>query len=74
MSEKEVPDYLIDSISFTVMHDPVMTKTGNSYDRVTLMEHFKRSHTLLADDLRPNLQLKQACEVFLDNNGWAVDY
>ena len=81
MSEKEVPDYLIDSISFTVMHDPVMTKTGNSYDRVTLMEHFKRSHTdpltrepLQADDLRPNLQLKQACEDFLDNNGWAVDY
>ena len=63
------------------MHDPVMTKTGNSYDRVTLMEHLKRSHTdpltretLGADDIRPNLALKQACEDFLENNGWAVDY
>lgn len=63
------------------MHDPVMTKTGNSYDRVTLMEHFKRSRTdpltrepLQPDDIRPNLALKQACEDFLENNGWAVDY
>ena len=45
------------------------------------MEHFKRSHTdpltrepLRADDIRPNLALKQACEEFLENNGWAVDY
>ena len=79
--DQEVPDYLIDSISFTVMHDPVITKTGNSYDRVTLMEHFKWSYTdpltrepLRADDIRPNLALKQACNDFLENNGWAVDY
>ena len=63
------------------MHDPMMTKTGNSYDRVTLMEHLKRSHTdpltrepLRADDIRPNLALKQACDEFLEKNGWAVDY
>ena len=63
------------------MHDPMMTKTGNSYDRVTLLEHLKRSHTdpltrepLQADDIRPNLALKQACDEFLENNGWAVDY
>ena len=78
---QEVPDYLIDAISFTVMHDPVMTKTGNSYDRSTVMEHLKRSHTdpltrepLRLEDLRPNLALKQACEEFLDMNGWAIDY
>lgn len=78
---QEIPDYLIDAISFTVMHDPVITKTGNSYDRATVMEHLKRSHTdpltrepLRLEDLRPNLALKQACDDFLDANGWAVEY
>lgn len=78
---QEVPDYLIDNISFAIMHDPVVTKTGNSYDRSTLMEHLKRSSTdpltrepLRMTDLRPNLALKQACEEFLAENGWAVDW
>ena len=78
---QEVPDYLVDAISFTVMHDPVVTKTGNSYDRSTVMEHLKRSHTdpltrepLRLDDIRPNLALKQVCEEFWENNGWAVDW
>lgn len=80
-ARQEVPDYLIDNISFTVMHDPVVTKTGNSYDRATVMEHLKRSHTdpltrepLHMQDLRPNLALRQACEEFLTENGWAVDW
>ena len=78
---QEVPDYLIDNISFAIMHDPVVTRTGNSYDRSTLLEHLKRSNTdpltrepLTRDDLRPNLALKQACAEFLEENGWAVDW
>lgn len=78
---QEVPDYLIDNISFAIMHDPVVTKTGNSYDRSTLLEHLKRSNTdpltrepLTTYDLRPNLALKQACAEFLEENGWAVDW
>ncbi|CAI4210938.1 unnamed protein product [Parascedosporium putredinis] len=55
-----VPDWVIDDISFGIMLDPVITKTGKS--------------TLLPSDLRPNLSLKQACEEFLDENGWAVDW
>lgn len=72
---------MIDNISFAVMHDPVMTKTGQSYDRSTMLEHLRRSATdpltrepLRESDLRPNLALKQACEEFLDRNGWAVDW
>ena len=63
------------------MHDPVMTKTGNSYDKSTVIEHLKHSKTdpltrepLRMDDLRPNLALKQACEDFWKDNGWAVDW
>lgn len=78
---RTVPDFLIDSISFTIMLDPVVTKYGQSYDRATILEHLRRSKTdpltrepMTEDDLRPNIALKQACAEFLDNNGWAVDY
>ncbi len=59
----------------------MQTKTGNSYERSSIMEHLRRSHTdpltrspLSPDDLRPNLALRQATEEFLEKNGWAVDY
>lgn len=76
-----MPDYLIDSVTFAIMHDPVVTKNGISYDRSTLVEHLKRSDRdpltgdpLTMDDLRPNRALKAACEDFLEKNGWAVDW
>lgn len=57
------------------------TKTGNSYERASIMEHLRRSHTdpltrspLSPEELRPNLALREACEQFLEENGWAVDY
>ncbi|KAF3924716.1 hypothetical protein AA313_de0207763 [Arthrobotrys entomopaga] len=79
---REVPDYLMDSISFSIMTDPVVTKNGHSYDRAVIMDHLRRSGTdpltrepLRTEDLRPNLALKQVCMEFLEENaGWAVDY
>ncbi|KAF3767252.1 U-box-domain-containing protein [Cryphonectria parasitica EP155] len=78
---REVPDWAIDDISFGIMVDPVMTKTGKSYERASLMEHLKRSKTdpitrehLEVSDLRPNLDLRAACAEFLEENGWAVDW
>lgn len=78
---QQIPDYMIDNISFEVMHDPVTTKNGQSYDKSTILEHLRRSETdpmtrqpLRHADLRPNLALKQACEEFLENNGWVVDW
>ncbi|CAG8974481.1 hypothetical protein HYALB_00011631 [Hymenoscyphus albidus] len=79
--KKKVPDWVVDDITFSVMFDPVVTKTGQSYDRSSIMEHLKRSPTdpltrepLRVQDLRPNLALKAACEEYLENNGWAVDW
>ncbi|KAF5023705.1 hypothetical protein F66182_4271 [Fusarium sp. NRRL 66182] len=79
--KREVPDWAIDDISFNVMVDPVVTKTGKSYERASIMEHLKRHQSdpltrehLIASELRPNLGLKQACEDFLDKNGWAADW
>ncbi|KAG0370728.1 STIP1 y and U box-containing protein 1 [Gamsiella multidivaricata] len=80
---REVPDYLLDKITFEIMHDPVIsTKSGISYERSTLLEHF--SHGRMFDpvaqmplterDVVPNRALKEACEDYLSKNGWAVDY
>ncbi|RDL33743.1 uncharacterized protein BP5553_08111 [Venustampulla echinocandica] len=78
---RKVPDWVVDDITFSVMVDPVVTKTGQSYDRSSIMEHLRRSPTdpltrepLRAEDLRPNLALRAACDEFLQENGWAVDW
>ncbi|KAF2489068.1 U-box-domain-containing protein [Lophium mytilinum] len=81
MVKREVPDYLVDPITFELMHDPVVTKNGSSYERATIIEHLKRSETdpltreiLRVQDLRPNLALKQACSEFIEtNSGWIYD-
>lgn len=80
--KREVPDYLVDGITFEIMHDPVVTNNGRSYERATLIEHLKRSPTdpltrepLRIAELRPNLALKEACEEFMEaNNGWVYDW
>lgn len=80
--KREVPDYLVDGITFEIMHDPVVTKNGRSYERATLIEHLKRSptdpltrETLTIGDLRPNIALKEACTEFLETNrGWVYDW
>lgn len=79
---REVPDYLVDTITFEIMHDPVLTRTGHSYERATLHEHLKRSPTdpltrevLTIADLRPNVALRQVLEEFWRTAGsWAVDW
>ncbi|KJR81929.1 uncharacterized protein SPSK_03543 [Sporothrix schenckii 1099-18] len=80
-ARRTVPDWAIDDITFAIMVDPVVTNTGKSYERAAIMEHLRRQHTdpltreqLLPSDLRPNLALRAACEEFLDQNGWAVDW
>ncbi|PFH55082.1 hypothetical protein XA68_10800 [Ophiocordyceps unilateralis] len=77
---RQVPEWAIDDISFGIMVDPVVTKTGKSYERASIVEHLRRHPSdpltrepLVASELRPNLALRQACDEFLENNGWAVD-
>ncbi|KAF2019419.1 U-box-domain-containing protein [Aaosphaeria arxii CBS 175.79] len=78
---REVPDYLVDGITFEIMHDPVVTRNGRSYERATLIEHLKRSptdpltrETLTIGDLRPNMALREACTEFMErNSGWVYD-
>lgn len=69
------------SVLFVLTDTLPQTKTGQSYERASIMEHLRRSATdpltrepLRIDELRPNIMLKQACEEFLLENGWAVDW
>ncbi|CAG8538345.1 16046_t:CDS:1, partial [Acaulospora morrowiae] len=79
---RSVPDYFLDKISFNIMHDPVVTPSGITYERVHLNEHFKRNghfdplsrRQFEESQLYPNLALKEAIEEFLSKNGWAADY
>ncbi|KAK9449844.1 uncharacterized protein V1518DRAFT_372361 [Limtongia smithiae] len=79
--KREVPDYMIDPISFNIFYDPVVSKSGQSFERSAILEHLQRHkfdpfnrEYLTEADLRPNLALRSACEEFLEHNGWAVDY
>lgn len=80
---REVPDHLVDMITFEPMHDPVMTKNGHSYERATIYEHLKRSATdpltrdpLRMEDLRSNFGLKAACDEFWESGAseWIIDW
>jgi STIP1 homology and U-box containing protein 1 len=80
---REIPDHLVDMITFEPMHDPVITKNGHSYERATIYEHLKRSPTdpltrdpLRMEDLRSNFGLKAACDEFWESGAsdWIVDW
>ncbi|OGE53455.1 hypothetical protein PENARI_c007G00252 [Penicillium arizonense] len=81
IKERVVPDYLIDGITFEIMHDPVITPSGTSFDRIGITKYVEKSGVdpltrtpMTVSDLRNNYALKAACEEFLTNNGWAVDW
>lgn len=74
--QKPIPDYLLDPISFNLFVDPVITKSGQSYERSWILEHLRTSKTdpfsrapLTEKDLIPNLALKAAAEQFIESQG-----
>lgn len=79
--KREVPDYLCGKISFEMLRDPVITPSGITYDRADIKEHLQRvGHfdpvtraPLTADQLIPNLAMKEVVDHFLNENQWAID-
>ncbi|KAF2164354.1 hypothetical protein M409DRAFT_25233 [Zasmidium cellare ATCC 36951] len=80
---REIPDHLIDMITFEPMVDPVITRNGHSYERAVIYEHLKRSPTdpmtrevLRVEDLRSNFGLKAACDEFWESGArdWVHDW
>ncbi|CAP99433.1 hypothetical protein E8E15_011103 [Penicillium rubens] len=81
IQERVVPDYLIDGITFEIMHDPVITPSGVSFDRLGITKYVEKAGVdpltrapISVHDLRNNHALKSASEEFLAKNGWAVDW
>lgn len=73
---KEVPDYLQDPISFNLFVDPVITRSGQTYERSWILEHLRNHNTepfsrqlLTEKDLIPNLAIKAAAEQFIEKEG-----
>ncbi|KAG1472270.1 hypothetical protein G6F56_001636 [Rhizopus delemar] len=81
-TKREIPDAYLDKISFNIMHDPVFTPDGITYERQSVLDHFKRNgyfdpitrKACNETHLVPNLSLREAIEDFLKDNGWAADY
>lgn len=79
--KREVPDFLCGKISFEILRDPVITPSGITYDRADIKEHLQRvGHfdpvtraPLTADQLIPNLAMKEVIDHFLSENQWAID-
>lgn len=77
---RDVPDYLCGKISFEIMHDPVITPSGITYDRQDIEEHLKRvghfdpitRQALEANQLISNLAMKEVVDAYLNENEWAL--
>lgn len=77
---REVPDYLCGKISFEIMHDPVITPSGITYDRQDIEEHLKRvghfdpitRQSLQANQLISNISMKEVVDSYLNENEWAL--
>ncbi|KAF8820423.1 tetratricopeptide repeat (TPR)-/ U-box domain-containing protein [Cardiosporidium cionae] len=71
----EVPSFLCCKISMSLMKDPVLTKSGVTYERAFIVEHLQRNgefdpisrQRCKVADLIPNYAIKEATEYFLDN-------
>ncbi|RLN96128.1 hypothetical protein BBJ28_00006480 [Nothophytophthora sp. Chile5] len=78
----EVPDYFVCPVSMEIMHDPVVTPNGVSYERRCLEEHLRHNgpvdpltrKRLTPDMLRPNASLRAAIQDYLEKNSWAFEY
>lgn len=76
--KREIPDYLCGKISFELLHDPVITPSGITYDRYDIEQHLQRvgrfdpvtRQELTIDQLIPNLSMKEVVENFVAENEW----
>lgn len=79
---RDVPDYLCGKISFEIMHDPVITPSGITYDRKDIEEHLRRvghfdpitRQPLKSSQLISNLAMKEIIDAYIKDNEWALYY
>lgn len=78
---RDVPDGYICPISLQIMTDPVVSRSGRSFDRTAILHHLTYQpfdpltrEPMLARNLYDNIALRDTIEDFLQHNGWAADY
>jgi STIP1 family protein 1 len=79
ISNYEIPDSFCCGISMEVMKDPVVTPSGNSYDRRIILRHLREIGTfdpvsrerMTESDLITNLALRGIIREFFDKRPWA---
>ncbi|WLF81352.1 hypothetical protein PVL30_005149 [Lodderomyces elongisporus] len=70
----EAPEYLCDPISFNIFHDPVITPSGQSFERSWLFQYLSSNECdpltrqkLTKEDCYPNLGLKACADRYLED-------
>ena len=63
------------------MEDPVMTDSGQTYEREALEQHLEKNGRTdpftrqpIKGALYPNIAIKKAVQDFLERNPWAYEY
>ncbi|CCH42074.1 U-box domain-containing protein 14 [Wickerhamomyces ciferrii] len=71
----EAPEYILDPISFNIFHDPVITPSGNTFEKAWIIEHLKSNPTdpltrepLNESQLIPNLAVKKMVDAYINEN------
>lgn len=75
----EVPGAFTCPLTMEVFRDPVTTPCGQTYERAALLEHLERVGAFdpvtraktAASDVRPNVAMRAAVAVYLEEHGWA---
>jgi hypothetical protein len=70
---KKIPESFLCKITFEIMREPYITKSGITYERESLIEHFKKNGEFepitrvecKEMDLIPNINLRDAIDEFL---------
>jgi len=73
---EDIPEQFVDSISFELMKDPVITPSGVTFDRETIIDHLRKvghfdpvtRQPLSEEQLVSNLALKDVLDHFLERS------
>ncbi|GLJ31970.1 hypothetical protein SUGI_0643490 [Cryptomeria japonica] len=78
----EIPDHLTCRITLGILSDPVITPSGITYEKSSLLEHLQKvgefdpvtRAPLLAEQIIPNFAIKAAVRAYLKENAWAYEH
>jgi|TARA_B100001142_G_C13922127_1_gene495828 STIP1 family protein 1 len=76
---EDPPDCFCCKLTFEVFRDPVVAPSGHSYERIAITTHLEKvgafdpitREPLYANDLRPNISLRNAAHEWLNHHAWA---